>query len=195
MKTGRLIFLSALLFAVAACSPRADEITDLFTRVEKLKLQRGGYRLAQVLTAEQKKTAQHRAAKAPGPGTYKFHDDDLFVVADSATDRVLVLYERYEPAGRDKIRELVGRLFLHFGDPTLMAHEKTIYWAFDAKGKISAAHYRKAKKEGRPLQTLATIKLDSSHRIMDKSSSVAKGSVYYIISSEPILKLHQARNS
>ncbi|NNL76856.1 MAG: hypothetical protein HKO68_11020, partial [Desulfobacterales bacterium] len=79
--------------------------------------------------------------------------------------------------------------------PTVLAHDKTIYWAFDEKGEISEEHYRKAKQEGRPLRTLATIKLHSSQKIMDQSGPVENGSVYYIISSEPILKLHQAQNS
>jgi len=194
MKTILLIFLSALLFA-AACSPRADEISDLFARVEKLKIQRGDYILAKALTDKQKETAQRHVAEAPSPGTYKFNDSDLFVVVDIATDRVLILYERYEPIGREKIRELVGNLFFDFGDPTVMAHEKTIYWVFDEKGKISEENYRKAKKEGKLLNTLATVKLDSSHKILDKSGPVVNGNVYYIISSEPILKLHQAQNS
>jgi hypothetical protein len=184
-----------LLSLGTACSPGADEISELFTRVEKLKIQRGDYSLAKMLTDKQKETAQRNAVEAPSPGMYKFQDNHLFVVVDKATDRVLVLYERYEPIGREKIRELVGNLFFDFGDPTVMAHEKTIYWAFNEKGKISEAHYRKAKKEGRPLKTLATVKLDSSHKIMDKSGPVENGSVYYIISSEPILKLHQNQNS
>jgi len=195
MKTILSIFLAVLLLVVAACSPRADEISDLFRRVEKLNIQRGDYILAKALTDNQKETAQRHAAETPSPGTYKFNDADLFVVVDKATDRVLVLYERYEPIGREKIRELVGNLFFDFGDPTTMAHDKIIYWAFDEKGKISEENYREAKKEGRPLQTLATVKLDSSHKILDKTTPVIDGNVYYIISSEPILKLHQKNNS
>ncbi len=126
---------------------------------------------------------------AASPGTYKFKDNNLFIVADKAKDRVLILYEQYDPATKDKVRELVGNLFFDFGDPTVMAHDKTIYWAFDEKGKISEEHYRKAKQEGRPLKTLATVKLNSSQKIMDKNSPLESGSVYYIISSEPILKL------
>jgi len=195
MKTILPILTAVLLFVCAACSPKANEIDDLFTRVEKLNIQRGDYTLAKSLTDKQKQTAQRHAVEAPSPRTYKFNDADIFVVVDKATDRVLVLYERYEPIGREKIRELVGNLFFNFGDPTTMAHDKIIYWAFDEKGKISEENYREAKKEGRPLQTLATVKLDSSHRIMDKTRPVVNGSVYYIISSEPILKLHQAQNS
>jgi len=195
MKTFSVIIAAVILSIATACSPKADEFSDLFTRVENLNVQRHDYILAKALTDKQKKTAQRNALEASSPGTYKFNDNDLYVVADRVSDRVLVIYERYEPASREKIRELVGALFFDFGDPTVMAHDKTIYWAFDEKGKISEEHYRKAKQEGRPLKTLATVKLDSSQKIMDKSDPVENGSVYYIISSEKILKLHQKQNS
>jgi hypothetical protein len=193
MKTFLTILAAAILSVGTACSPKADEFTDLFTRVENLNVQRHDYILAKALTDKQKKTAQRNALEAASPGTYKFNDNDLYVVADQASDRVLVIYERYEPASREKIQELVGALFFDFGDPTVMAHDKTIYWAFDGNGKISEEHYRDIKEKGEPLKTLATVKLDSSQTIMDKSGPVESGSVYYIISSEPILKLINTR--
>jgi len=195
MKIFLTIIAAVILSVAAACSPKADEFTDLFIRVENLNIQRHDYTLAKALTDKQKKTAQRNALEAASPGTYKFNDNDLYVVADQASDRVLVIYERYEPASSEKIQELVGALFFDFGDPTVMAHDKTIYWAFDENGKITEERYRKAKKEGRPLKTLATVKLESSQKIMDKSAILESGSVYYIISSEPILKIHQKQNS
>ena len=195
MKNFLTIIAAVILSVTAACSPKADEFSDLFTRVENLNIRRHDYTLAKVLTDKQKKTAQRHALEAARPGTYKFKDNDLFVVADRASDRVLVIYERYEPASREKVQKLVGALFFDFDEPTVMAHDKIIYWAFDEKGKISEERYREAKQEGRPLKTLATVKLDSSQKIMDKSDPVENGSVYYIISSEKILKLHQKQNS
>ncbi len=193
MKTFLTIIAAVILSVAAACSPKADEFTDLFIRVENLNIQRHDYILGKVLSDKQKKTARRNALEAASPGTYKFKDNDLYVVADQASDRVLVIYERYEPASREKIRELVGALFFDFGDPTVLAHDKTIYWAFDENGKISEAHYRETKQEGQPLKTLATVKLDSSLKIMDPSGPAEGGSVYYIISSEPILKLINTR--
>ena len=183
-----------ILSVAAACSSRADEFTDLYTRVEKLNIRRNDYTLGKVLTDKQKQTARRNAREKAVPGTYKFKDNDLYVVADKAKDRVLILYERYEPASEKKIRELVGTLFFDFGDPTVMAHDKIIYWVFDEKGKISAEHYRQAKANREPLKTLATVKLDSSREIMDDSDPEEEGRVYYIISSEPILKLIKSRN-
>ena len=193
MKTFSVILAAVILFVGAAGTSRADEFADLFSRVEKLNIRRNNYTLGKVLTDKQKQTAQGNAQEKPGPGIYKFKDNNLYIVADHATDRVVILYEHYEPVTRKKIRELVGSLFFDFGDPTVMAHDKTIYWAFDEKGKISEEQYRVAKATKKPLKTMATIKLDSSHKIMDSSDPGEGSSVYYIISSEPILKIIKAR--
>jgi hypothetical protein len=193
MKTFSVIMAAVILSVAAACSSQADEFTDLYTRVEKLNIRRNDYTLGKVLTDKQKQTARRNAQEKAAPGTYKFKDDDLYVVADEATDRVIILYERYELASGKKIRELVGTLFFDFGDPTVMAHDKTIYWAFDLKGKISEEQYRQAKANREPLKTLATVKLDSSRKIMDDSNPEEDGRVYYIVSSEPILKLINSR--
>ena len=184
----------ALLLSVGiTCSSRADEYADLYTRVEKLNIRRNDYTLGKVLTDKQKHTARRNAQEEAAPGTYKFKDNDLYVVAEKDTDRVLILYERYEPASAKKIRHLVGALFFDFGDPTVIAHDKTIFWAFDEKGKISEEQYREAKATKKPLKTLVTVKLDSSHKIMDSSDPGQDSSVYYIVSSGPILKLINSR--
>ena len=193
MKILSVIMAAVVLSVGAACTSRADDITDLFNRVEKLNLRCNDYTLGKVLTDKQKQTAQDNAQEKASPGTYKFKDNNLYIVTDKATDRVLILYERYEPVSRKKIRELVGALFFDFGDPTVLAHDKTIYWAFDEKGKISEEQYREAKAIKKPLQTLATVKLDSSHKITDSSDPGENSRIYYIVSSGPILKLLNSR--
>ena len=189
MKSFSVIMAVGILFIAVACTSRADEFTDLFNRVEKLNIRRSDYFLGKVLTDKQKQTAQSNAEENTSPGTYKFKDNNLYIVADKATDRVLILYERYEPVSREKIRELVGSLFFDFADPTVMAHDKTVYWAFDEKGKISEEQYREAKATKKPLKTLVTVKLVSSHKIMDGGDPGENSSVYYIVSSGPLLKL------
>ena len=177
-----------------ACSSQADDSGGLFSRVAELKIHRNDYTLGETLTDKQKETARHNAVEAASPATYKFKDGDLYVVVDKATDRVLIIYERYEPATREKIRELVGDLFFVFGEPTVMGHDKTIYWAYDGDGKMSEKAYKEAKDQKKLPQFLATVKLQSSHKIMDHSEPVKDGNVYYIISSEPLLKLIGKRN-
>ena len=189
MKIYLTVCVAILLLSVVGCSSRTDDTTDLFDRVAQLEIQRKDYTLGNTLTDKQKETARHNAVEAASPGTYKFKDDNLYLVADKATDRVLIIYERYEPATREKIRELVGDLFFVFGEPTVMGHDKTIYWAYDADGKMSEKTYKEAKGQKKVPQFLATVKLSSSHKILDSTDPVKDGSVYYIISSEPLLKL------
>jgi len=194
MKNHLKFYLAACFIFVASCSSQADESINLFERVAKLKINRNDYILGETLTDKQKQTAQDNAVQSASPGTYKFKDHDLFVVAHQDTDRVLILYEHYEPTNREKIRELVGDLFFVFGEPTVMAHDKTIYWAFDGGGKISENEYKEAKDQKKTPAFLATVKLHSSHEIMESSGPVTDGTVYYIISSEPLLKLLEQRN-
>lgn len=193
MKTIFVTLAAIILLFGYSCSQQTDEIADLADRVANLDVHRNDYTLGKVLTDKQKKTAQANVLDAPSPGTYKFKDNDLHVVADQVSDRVLVIYERYEPATREKIQELVGALFFDFGEPTVMAHDKTIYWTFDEKGKISEKQYLDAKNSKNPLKPLATVKLNSSQKIMENDGPVENGSVYYIISSDPISKLIRAR--
>lgn len=187
-------YFTIILLSVAACSSQTDEYTDLFVDVAKLKIQRNDYILGETLTDKQKETARRNAVEAPGPGTYKFKDHDLNLVVDEKTDRIIIIYERYEPANREEIRELVGDLFFVFGEPTVMAHDKTIYWAFEADGKIPESTYKEAKDQKKIPKFLATIKLQSSHKIMDTTEPVTDGTVYYIISSDPLLKLLEKRS-
>jgi hypothetical protein len=111
------------------------------------------------------------------------------VVVDKATDRIVVLYERYEAATIKKIQALVGSLCLDFDDPTVMAHDKIIYWAFGPEGKLSEEQYRNEKDVNKKLNILATVKLNSDIKIVGKSDPSKVGDIYYIISSEPVLKL------
>ncbi len=167
----------------------ADELADLCSEVEKLNISRDEYTLCKVLTEEQKKKATRNPVTNPSPGTYKFKDENLFVVAHESSDRVLIIYEQYDPASRKKVRDLTGALFLDFGEPTVMAHKKIVYWAYGKKGKISKDEYKREKKKGKLTPILATVKLSSSEPILKKDAGVGDGSVYYVISSEPVLKL------
>jgi len=171
----------------------ADELAELLDRVAALNISRGGYTLGTALTGSQNETARRNATKDSTPGTHKFRDKNLYVVVDQKTDRVVIIYEHYESASNEKIRELVGALFFDFGDPTIMAHDKIVYWIFNGKGKLSKEDYNIAKKNKDLSNILLTIKLNSHLKITGKSSDAESGSVYYIISSEPVLKLIHAR--
>ena len=170
-----------------ACS--SDNLSNLLGQVERLNISRGGYTLGKALTDGQRATAKKHPEEAANPWTFKFEDGDLHVVADKATDRVVILYERYEAITKKKVRALVGALYIDFGDPTVMAHDTIIYWVFGPEGKLTREQYKKAKQASGKLNILATVKLNSSMKIMGDSTRLEKETLYYIISSEPVLKL------
>ena len=175
----------------SACS--SDNLSNLLGQVERLNISRQGYTLGKGLTDGQKEAALKHPVEAANPWTFKFQDGDLYVVADKATDRVVILYERYEATTIKKVRALVGSLYLDFGDPTVMAHDKIVYWAFSPKGKLTREQYKKAKQADEKFNILATVKLNSSIKIMGDSTQSGESSVYYIISSEPVLKLIKSK--
>lgn len=192
LKSLRIAILILLLLPfLSACS--SDNLSNLLGQVERLNISRGGYTLGKGLTDKQKATALKHPVEAANPWTFKFKDGDLSVVADKVTDRVVIIYERYEATTIKKVRALVGALYLDFGDPTVMAHDTIIYWVFGPEGKLTREQYKKAKKAGGKLNILATVKLNSSIKIMGDSARLGEGSVYYIISSEPALKLIKSK--
>ena len=185
------ILILLLLPFSSACS--SDKLSDLLGKVERLNISRGDYTLGKKLTDGQRATALKHPVEAANPWTFKFKDGDLYVVADKATDKVVILYERYATTTIKKIQALVGSLSFDFGDPTVMAHNKIIYWVFDPEGKLTRGQYEKAKQADGKLNILATVKLNSSMKIMGDSIRSDEGSVYYIISSEPALKLIKSK--
>ena len=126
------------------------------------------------------------------PGTYKFQDGNLFVVIHKRTDRVLIMYEQYEPASLEQIHHLIGSLVVDFGEPTVMVHDKILYWAYSDRGKLAEQAYREIKNAGVQQPFWATIKVSSSTPIMADDAASKSGSVYYIISSSKVLELMKA---
>lgn len=188
-KTVMIRVFFSVAFIVCGDFALADDFSDALIRVEALNLSRGDYVLGKELTFRQKELARKQALDAAMPGTYRFNDRNLTVVVDKDTDRVVILYEHHKDATEEKTKEMVGALFLDFGDPTTMAHDRTVYWVFGPNGKLTREAYRKIKENKGHLNVLATIKLNSSHRITGKDSKEEKrGEVYYIISAKAIHK-------
>lgn len=189
--------LIALIWASAGWIYAGDQKNDkqknnnlkqLFKQVEKLKIERNGYVLGAKLSRKQLKTAESNPVETTSDDTFKFKDNTLFVVAQKSSKRVLVIYEAFEDATQKKIQNLIGDLYMTFDDPTVLAHDKVVYWAYENRGKITAVEFDTAKKDKKKLAILATIKLTSDINIMEKTKEPLTGHVYYIISSDPILK-------
>ncbi len=183
--------LPALIFFAFTTIAIAQNLTDTFNSVESLNLTWKGYVLGAVLDESQKKTAELNPVNSTTPGTYKFNDNGLMVIADSSTDRVLILFEHFENIKQIKVQNLTGMLFMDFEEPTVSAHDKVVYWSFGKDGKFSAEAFENSKKNKKKLDILATVKLNSDIKIMEKGLDDQTGTVYYVISSDPLLKFYQ----
>ncbi|QTA81586.1 Uncharacterized protein dnl_39250 [Desulfonema limicola] len=201
MKNTLILFYAVFLIFSSYGASRADELSDLLNQVEKLNITIKGYTLGRALSQEQKTKAAKNIindpALDPETGIYKFKHENLYVTADKLNHRVIIIYEQYEKLPYKKMQDIVGNLFFIFGDPTVMAHEKIIYWAYDNKGRISENKFRSIKDNKEKLQVLAYVKLNSDTKIMELKNSQDnnKGDIYYIISSDPVLKLIKSRQA
>ena len=193
MKLISLTLTTLLLFVSSYADASPNELTDLLDRVAVLNIGRNGYILGKALTDAQKDTARRDSVEIENSNLSKFRDGDLYIVTEKTTDRVIIMYEQYDETSRKEIRELVGTLFLDFGEPTVFTHDKVIYWAWGQNGKFSSEAFKTAKKKQQPLKILVTVKLNSSLKIMGAREDKEPGSVYYIVSSDPALKLIQSR--
>jgi len=182
------IVISLVAICLTGAAHSAGTVSDIYRDVEALKIGLSGYTLGARLNGSQKEMAQRNRVDTSTPGTYKFKDKRVNIVADSKTDRVVIIFETLENASQQQIRDMVGSLTIAFKDPTLSAHDKIVYWAYGKEGKYSAAKFEAAKEQQNPLPVIATIKLQSEVPIMERGQDRASGRIYYIVSSEPLLK-------
>lgn len=191
--------------ATGLCARQAEaEFSRLAMEVEKLSLGFGGYKLGSTLSPKQKEFAAAHLQEKSLEGTYKFRDENVFVVAGKDSDTVLGMYKEYSKATETEARAVIGELMMRFHEPTTMAHEKIIYWAYGKNGRISKEEFGKGKQE-EASEVLGIVKLTSSESIAGLSSNHdggagGKGSagpvseIYVIISSDPLSRLFLAMN-
>ena len=123
-------------------------------------------------------------------GTIKFSAGDVAVVADENTHLILALYQRQEEAHADDVTRMVGSLMARFGEPTTIAHDKIIYWAWGPSGKIDGEAFEKGKASGQ-IDILATVKFNSSIAVtpgMNNDNTEESATIYFIITSDRLLE-------
>lgn len=186
----KLLFYMALVLmlslGITMQAVYATEKTgNLASEVASLELGMNGYTIGTKLSAEQKKISSTHLLNDAYEGTYKFSDGELNIVVAQQDDTVLALYQRNEGAGVDQTRKMISGLMGMYGEPTAMAHDKLIYWAYNGAGKIPEESYENSRKEGAKLEVLATVKFNSTFSIADENTAEQEnGTIYFIISSD-----------
>ncbi len=205
-----LVFLLTPFSALFA-GTGASEMQRLASEVSALKLGFGDYVLGSQLTKIQKETAGKNDIKKTLDGTYKFVDGEIYVIAREDDDTVLGIYKNYPEVPREDLKKIIGDLMMRFEEPTTMAHQKIIYWAFNKNGKVSGDVYDFSKTTG-DADMIATVKFQSSVDILpdperkselgasetaaeefQKEVNGTNSSVYVIVSSDPMSKLFLAQ--
>jgi len=196
------IFFSVFLLVLGSVSAsQAKTATTLLESVLSLKIGMNGYVIGQRLNDSQKEHAGKHLVEGAYQDTYKFADNDLFVVVDQTSDRILALYKQKKDASKNQLKEMVVELMGLFDAPTTMAHDKILYWAFNKHGAVTEDDFNVAKKikQTADLGIIATVKLNSEMEITPDSQegnqetsgdSIAgqTGSIYFIITSDPMVQ-------
>ncbi len=166
----------------------SNEMThNLAAKVATLELGMDGYTIGHKLTPVQKKIASENISNDSYEGTYKFKDGDLFIIAAQNDDTILAVFQRNDEANMEQAKLMVSSLMLLYGEPTTMAHDKLIYWAYGGDGKIPEETYNKLRANNEPLDILATVKFNSSFEITGEDPVQEETGVnYFIISSDPL---------
>lgn len=179
-----LSLLVASLFVLMAGAPGNAQAKD-YSTMSKSDLQKKiasfglgfkSYVIGQPLTDEQQSIAVQDKREKAYPGTVKFKDQDIYVIADKESNVVIALYKRNEKADKNDFKAMVSDLMMTYGEPTAEAHGKTIYWNYGEDGLISEELYRTVKSQGKleTLTVLATVKFASSENVETMTAMIEK---------------------
>lgn len=169
---------------------KTETVAQIADSVKELKLGIGPYVIGEFLTAEQAELAYNNLIADSYAGTKKFFVDDYYVIVAEKTNMILAIYKQGEDVRADDVKHMVGFLMDQFGEPTTMAHDKIIYWAFGPDGIIATQTYDDSKDTGQ-LDILATVKFNSSMAVspgMSNETVEETGSIYFIITSDLLLQ-------
>lgn len=191
------LVLAALMLAVsipAVCGAESKIPKELLEDVRSIGLQRGAYTLGVPLTGRQAGLAAKSPLPSTAPGTFRFRDGELQVVAEEGSNIVLAISEYHPDWTRKKVKDLIGSFTLGFGFPTTSAHGKTLYWFYSADGKLleEGSYKDYVVQHGRE-SIIATIKIQTGEYIFGDKKGQEKDdqspdTVYYIIYSNPMLE-------
>ncbi|MFT5730370.1 MAG: hypothetical protein ACI8PB_004550 [Desulforhopalus sp.] len=207
MKNVYLLLLSLFITLIPASQLLAEDsataMQRLGTDIAGLKLGFSDYFLGQKLTEQQKDNAKENTIAKTIKGSYKFQDNGVFIVASSKSDMVIGLYKENPTATQQDMKNMVGELMMQFEEPTKMAHDKLIYWAFGKDGLIPQDLFNMAKSTDSEI--LATVKFSSDQPIRPSEKpeegaetktkeSSAPASIYVIITSDQLSNIFLAQN-
>ena len=182
--------LCLLTYSSDVCAAKIKDVSQhkLVGEIVKLDLGFGKYRLMSKMSAEQLKIAKRNKVKSNIPGTIKFRDGNIGAVYDVDSGMILAVFQEADDIEKKQTQLIINDMMLTYGSPPTMAHNKIVYWAFNANGLISDKEHQ-ASKANADVSIIATVKLSSKLDIMGKAQQDdQKNKIYIIITSPPVIK-------
>ncbi len=209
MKSGSIALAAVVLFCLGPApsgagqpdglprwqAPPEEPIAQVAAAVRELKLGEGEFVIGANLSEAQLRQAQDKLLDDTYPGTIKFPSQEVVVVADEKTNMILAIYQLREDVVATGVQQMIGHLMTRFGEPTSVAHDKLIYWAYGSEGKIAEQTFQAAKTTG-TIDILATVKFSSTLTLspgMGSDEMKETGTIYYIITSDRLLNRYITR--
>ena len=171
------ILLPAFIFLIFLKTLHAD----ILDNVRKLKIGINGYYIGYKLKNYKKLTKINKVYK----GTEKYKDKDIYITVSKNEKIILGIYKKIDNATYDDLKKTISFLMINFGDPTIEAHGKNIYWFYSEKGKVSNKEFLEARKKNKIKKPILMVKFNSNKFISSNSNKIK---FYFIIYSEPLIK-------
>ncbi len=161
------LFFVSTASAALAVDYNSMSKEELQKKIASFELGLDSYVVGKKLTADQLAIAEKNNTYKAYPGTMKFKDGDIFVIADKQSNVVIAVYSRNKKAHKDDFKVMISKLMMQYGEPTAEAHGKIIYWNYGEDGLITEELYRTVKSQGQlaTLTVLATVKFSSSENV------------------------------
>ncbi len=161
------LFFVSTASATLAVDYNSMSKEELQKKIASFELGLDSYVVGKKLTADQLAIAEKSNTYEAYPGTMKFKDGDIFVIADKQSNVVIAVYSRNKKANKDDFKVMISKLMMQYGEPTAEAHGKIIYWNYGEDGLITEELYRTVKSQGQlaTLTVLATVKFSSSENV------------------------------
>ena len=183
------IFISALLILFTT-NLFSENNQDLSGTVKKLKVGLNGYFIGNQLNKAQKDILKKNKIKKSYKNTIKFNDNDLYITV-SENFTILGIYKRIENGSFEDFKKNISFLMMKFGEPTVEAHDNTIYWFYSDKGKITSNEFIEQKSKNKIIKPIVMVKFYSSKSFSVINDKKEKSTFYYIIYSEPLIMQFQ----
>ena len=176
------ILRAGILFPALIMILNISVFADILKDVKSLKVGIDDFYIGEELN----NITQFQKIKKTFTGTEKYKTKDLFITVSKKEKIIIGLYKKFDNVTKKELKKTISFLMMKFGEPTLEAHGKDIYWFYSKKGKISNKDFLDMRKKGKIVKPILMVKFHSDTLIDDKKNKNFK--FYYIIYSEPLIR-------